>query len=469
MDKSSNEKALKSGVWYTASNFLVKGIGFITTPIFTRLMTKADFGMFNNFTSVLSILTVIITLNLDSTLISARYDYKDRFDEYIFSTLSLSSLSVLLWLVVTNGFADFFASFLGIESAYINAMMIYLLALPAVQLFQARERYLFEYKKTVAISLIVCIGTALLSVLLVVMMSDKLVGRIIGFIVPTVVVGFVLYCYLAKKGRKININCWKYALPICIPFIPHLLSLTALNSMDRMMITSICGAEATALYSVGYSVGMIVTLFLTSLNSAYAPWLGNKLAEESVSEVRRFSKLYLWGFMYLAVGVMLAAPEVLYIMGGKPYMESVLIIPPVAMGCTCQFVYTMFVNVEQFKKKTVGMAIASMSAAALNFGLNYWLIPIYGYVAAAYTTLAGYAWLVISHMFLVYILGYKDVYDYKHVIGSLFLMSLITVAVNMLYDHTIIRYIILVIYIVAMFMIGYRRKNDITAFIGERY
>ena len=41
-------KALKSGVWYTASNFLVKSIGFITTPLFTRLLTKTEFGIFNN-------------------------------------------------------------------------------------------------------------------------------------------------------------------------------------------------------------------------------------------------------------------------------------------------------------------------------------------------------------------------------------------------------------------------------------
>ena len=38
---NNNKKALKSGVWYTASNFLDKSIGFITTPIFTRLLTKS--------------------------------------------------------------------------------------------------------------------------------------------------------------------------------------------------------------------------------------------------------------------------------------------------------------------------------------------------------------------------------------------------------------------------------------------
>ena len=75
-------RAVKAGAWYTASSFLIRSIGLITTPVFTRLLTKAEFGLFNNFTSWLSIITIIVTLNLESTLISARYDYEDDFYEY---------------------------------------------------------------------------------------------------------------------------------------------------------------------------------------------------------------------------------------------------------------------------------------------------------------------------------------------------------------------------------------------------
>ena len=78
---NSSRQALKSGVWYTLSNFLVKSIGFITTPIFTRLLTKEDFGLYNNYLSWLAIITIIVTFNLDSTLISARYDFENKFDE----------------------------------------------------------------------------------------------------------------------------------------------------------------------------------------------------------------------------------------------------------------------------------------------------------------------------------------------------------------------------------------------------
>ena len=45
--------------------------------------------------------------------------------------------------------------------------------------------------------------------------------------------------------------------------------------------------------------------------------------------------------------------------------------PPVAAGCLLQFVYCMYVNIEQYEKKTVGMAMASVVAAGLNFVLNF--------------------------------------------------------------------------------------------------
>ena len=36
---SNGKKALKSGVWYVVGNFMAKSAGFITMPIFTRLLT----------------------------------------------------------------------------------------------------------------------------------------------------------------------------------------------------------------------------------------------------------------------------------------------------------------------------------------------------------------------------------------------------------------------------------------------
>ena len=452
-------KAIKSGIWYTISNFLVRSIGFITTPIFTRLLTKAQFGLYNNYTSWLAVLTILATMNLESTLISARYDFEDRLDEYIISVLAFSTASSLVWCVLLNALYGVLSPWLGLDRIYINCMIMYLIFIPAIHLFQAKERYYFGYKKTVAISMILSISTAALSVLLVMYMKDRLFGRVIGMVIPTVLIGLVLYILLVRRGKRVKTEYWKYALPICLPYIPHLLSLSLLNHMDRVMITKWCGAEDTAVYSLAYTCGAIITMLMTSLNGAYAPWLGHQLADENYSDIRHYSKIYVVGFFLMAVGVMLAGPEILMVLGGKHYAEAKFVITPIAMGCFCQFLYTMFVNVEQFKKKTVGMAVASVTAALVNLVLNALLIPSVGFLAAAYTTLAGYLVLLAIHMYLVYRLRMQKVYDYRFVLIMVCAGLVVTLVITLLYSHNAIRYVFAGCYAVFLVVVFMRYKS----------
>lgn len=463
----NNRKALKSGIWYTISDFFTKSIGLITIPIFTRLLSQPEFGIYNTFISWQTVLLIIGSLQLGSSFISARYDYENDFDGYIFSVSILGVISSFLCGLVLNIIYTPLSSFFGISRLYLNAIVIYMIFFPAINLVQLRERYYFKYKVSILISIVLALSTSLLSVLLVLISENKLHGRILGSILPVVIIGIILYIFIIKKGKKLTISYWKYALPICLPFIPHLLSLTLLNSVDKIMITNIQGEKFTALYSAAYSCGAIVTMLLTSMNTAYAPWLGEMLHKKKYDEIKIFSKKYFFLFVLLAIFIMLIAPEILYIIGGTSYMESVNVIPPVACGCVFQFVYTMFVNVEQFNKKTVGMALASLTAAGLNFVLNLLLIPYFGYVAAAYTTLIGYICLAVFHMLLVNKQGFSIVYDYKFIIKILILVICVTVMVNFLYYNYVIRFIVLLFYWIILFTVLFRNRKEIISFIRK--
>lgn len=465
---NKNGAALKSGIWYTISNFIVKSIGFLTTPIFTRLLTKEEFGLYNNYASWLSIISIVVTLNLESTLISAKYDFKDKFDNYILTMLSLSSVSTLFWALIFNLFSDLIISFTGISRLYINVMLTYLLFLPAIHMFQTRERFLFEYKFSVISSLLLAVSTSFMSVIFVLTFSNKLDGRIFGAALPTIVMGIFFLVYFLLKGKHISIKYWKYAIPICLPYIPHLLAGVLLNTMDRVMINKICGPEDTAVYSLAYTCGALVTLLLTSINSAYAPWLGDKLASNEINEIRNVSKKYIMCFLIFAIGIMLISPEILLVLGGKGYLEAKYVINPVAMGCVCQFLYTMFGNVEQFKKKTIGMAFATVAAALVNYVLNAIFIPIYGYNAAAYTTLIGYFVLLMIHMFLVWKIGYSRIYSYRFVICSVLSSFLVSLGIVYSYEHLGIRIILIAIYVFVLLALIYRKKNIIIRMIQKK-
>lgn len=455
---NNNAKALKSGFWYLIANFAVKAMALITTPVFTRLLTKEQFGDYSNWFSWTSIAVIIVTMSVESSLISAKYDYRNRINQYGLSLISLVLLSTAIWTAIINCFSGFFSDVLSVKILYMNLMLLYCFCYAVINIFQISERYQYGYKKAVFVALLVSLTTAILSILLVLNMQDALAGRVLGTVIPPVVIGGILTVWFIRNGKTIDLSVWPYALKICVPFVPHLLSLTILNSVDRIMITRICGSTDNALYSVAYTCGHMVTILMTSMNNAFSPWLGDKLHDKQYNEIRKVSKYYISLFCILAIMMMLIAPEILLILGGKSYLEAKYVMSPVAMGCVCQFLYTLFVNIEQYKKKTVGMAFASVSAALLNYLLNYIFIPRFGYVVAAYTTLAGYLFLLLVHMMLVRKLGYMNTYSYSFIGLVTITMMVISIGVNILYGYTIIRGVVLAVFIALLIYISFKRK-----------
>ncbi|MDE5563515.1 MAG: polysaccharide biosynthesis C-terminal domain-containing protein, partial [Oscillospiraceae bacterium] len=330
---------------------------------------------------------------------------------------------------------------------YILCMLIYLLFLPAITLFRNRERFAYHYRRSVLAGT----GTALLSELtafiLVLFMPEKLTGRIVGSILPTMLIGTVLYVYFIRRGHKPEPAHVRYALPIALPYVPHLLSMIVLHSMDKIMIIRLCGEEENALYSLAYNCGMMTALLQSPMDEAFSPWLAKRLALGERQTVRQMSLPYFGVLAYGALGVMLVSPEVLWVLGGMQYAEARYVIPPITLGFVCQFAYMMLVNVEQYRKKTVGMALASVSAAVLNCVLNLLFIPRFGYIAAAYTTLAGYLWLYTVHLFLVKRLGDGDLYKNRAILGTMAVLCTATAGVTVLYSHAGIRYAVLAVYL----------------------
>ena len=101
---NNNSKALKSGFFYTFANFVSKGLMLISTPIFARILSKSEFGDYSNFTSWMAIAMVIVTLDVEASLVCAKFDYEKNFDKYCFSISLLSSFSAIVWIVFVNIF-----------------------------------------------------------------------------------------------------------------------------------------------------------------------------------------------------------------------------------------------------------------------------------------------------------------------------------------------------------------------------
>lgn len=465
--KETNVSTVKIAFWYVFSNFLTKGIAVISTPIFTRLMSQSEYGRFGNFTSWESIITVFATLELGSSIARAKYDFADRMEEYISSILVLSNIATfgIYCLVELN--QKFFVDFFSIKINYLRILFLYLLFSPAFTYLQIKHRIYKKYKFSVFFSISSAIVRTTVSIILVVLLEDKFKGRILGYLVPITIFNLVLWLDIMFRGKKISLECMRYACAISIPLIPHVLSGIVLTSSDRIMITKYCGSQATALYSIAYSVSMLASLLWNSMNQAWSPWLYDHMSDNDKTTIWKNSKIYLGVFAVLITGILMFAPEILILLGGKKYYEARYVIPPVMMGCAFQFVYGMYVNIEIFSKKTFIISAGTMFAALLNLILNWIFIPQYGYMAAAYTTMAGYFTLLMFHYFIVkYIVKeYFDIYDTKFIFGTIGLIIAIGAVSFALFRCMIVRYAIGLFYIVFMSISLYKYRGKIKSIL----
>lgn len=459
---------IKAGIWYTFSSFLTKGVAFITTPIFARLLSSDDYGEFSNFVAWIGIITIIATMDMHATVNRARYDY-ENLDGYLSSVAVTGTIiTSVLWAIVLV-FPHFFCDFFSMEMPYINIMFITTMVSPALTLLQAKNRVNYKYKAYVALSFGSALMSTMVSLLLVVLMKNQLTGRIIGQYGTAFVIDLFVYIYILYKGKQFKWSQCKYALIICIPMIPHLLSKYILNQSDRIMIKRFCGASDVAFYSLAYNCAMIPIMLGTATNIAWSPWSSEKIHEEKYGTIRKASYYYILLFYLVVIGIFLLGPEVVYILGGKKYAGAIYVLPPVVMGAAFQFLYNLYVALEQFAKKTVGMAFGTMIAALINIGLNWLLIPRYGYIAAAYTTLVGYACLLIIHYFLAKRTGYIQAYDTRFVFGSVaILFSVMLITLRLYTKDAIIRYIFILIVIIIVAIATYKNKSFIMSILKKK-
>ena len=143
--------------------------------------------------------------------------------------------------------------------------------------------------------------------------------------------------------------------------------------------------------------------------------------------------------MYVILLFLLIGPEIILLMGGNKYIEAINVLPPVVVGFVFQFIYSLYVNIEFYHKKQKDIAFATIIAAVINIGLNAFFIPKYGYVAAAYTTLAGYIVLFIIHFYNVHRLGKTSWYDTRFNFLCCTIALLLLFVISLIYRYRMVR------------------------------
>jgi len=447
---SSLSIELKATFWYLICSLIQKGISVVFTPVFTRIMSTDQYGLFNYYISWKDIFFILITLRLSAGVFGPGLIKNKEDCSYSSSLHGLTTFLVLIWL---GGFCIFnsqLQQITNLSSILLYIMVLHVWTQAVFEMWAKEQQIRLRYRALVIVTLSVALIRPILGVLVVIFSENEAVARVVEMASVDFIAYVGLFIYVIVQGKKLfSAKYWRYALAINLPLIPHFLSQTILHDADRIMIKKMIDERAAGIYSLAYQIAIISVFLNTALSQALSPWTFRRLKEEKSEKIERvgFGALLLIAVVNLFFIAL--APELVFVFGPSRYREAIWIIPPVAMSVFFQFSYLLFSDIELYYEKSNLIAIATTAGAILNLLLNYIFIRQYGYYAAGYTTLICYCFIAVVHYCAMKKvcndnLNHKTVYSFKTwlkisagflAIGFLLLFS---------YSLPILRYIIIV-------------------------
>jgi len=389
----------KATIYYGLSAALAKSVGILTTPIFTRILSGEEYGIYTLYMSWLGLFTLIC-----SSVISPTSIYK-AFEKFGNEKDGIAVSAFLLGIGFTLGICILlftFSSLLELELSLLTILGIQLLCDESVGLYQSIRRYEYKYKSLSLVNAASVIITPFLSIVLISGAGLGYRGRIFGLLITSIIIALphiykLLNIGIGKFKKTLTIYIAKRTLPL----LPYSASSALSAELDKLMITAMLGAEALAKYSVAHTLGLGLGFAVTALASALYPWVIRRLSTEKEDEIEPTFSSILCSLGAMAIVVGAFTPEIFRFLAPTSYSDAENATLPLLLSTLPSFA-TSFITVGIVNAERSGYTFFSAVASVLSGVLfNLFLIPRLKYFGAGLSLLiSSLLGLIISYIFL---------------------------------------------------------------------
>lgn len=457
----------KAAITYLIVNIFQKSLSFLTSPIFTRLLTLEEYGKIAIFFSYQEVIGIIAMFCLQGGVFNnGMIDFPEDRDRFSFSMLALSNVITVITALLFIISYDLVKNIVEIEIPLLILMVTYFVFQPAFGFWAIRQRYEFKYKKVSMVTLLSCASAPIISIsAILIFRKNAVYARLFGY-TGTLLCFYIFFyiLFIIKAKGKIKFGYWKYALSFNIALIPHYLSTYILSSSDRIMIGKLINNDIAGIYSLAYSISAILLAIWMAINNSLVPVTYEYCKNKKYKEIAGITIPILVVFLALSIILILIAPEVMKLLSTEDYYDAVNVIPPIIIGVFFQAMYFIFANIVYYLKKPKYVMVGSIVSAICNILLNYLLIPKFGYVAAGYTTLFSYMIQTMIDYFAMCQVVKKKIYN----LSVLILLSATGCGAAILaphiYDFIILRYMILFVSLTVL----WRKKREILNILKKK-
>lgn len=461
--------SVKATLAFGIASFAVSGINYITTPIFTRILSTSDYGVIAVYNSWYEIIRVFATMTLifPGILQVGLYEHSGNRWKYLSSMQGVITSTTGILAVLYFLFHERISGIIKLSPSLMVLMLFVCVFQSATTLWTTKQRYEYNYKITIWVTIGSAVFAQLVAIIAVLVMRQHpavslAYVRLWSSGAVNIIVGIVLFIYILSKGKKpVDFPLWRATIIVAIPLIPHYLSSVILHSTDKIMISQMVGDDKAGIYSLAATLSSLGVLFWRALSTTFSPFINSKLGERKFKDINDSVLPLLTIVGLTCVLGALAAPEIIRILATKDYLAGIYVIPPIVIGIFLHALYDVFSAVAFFHKKSTKIMIASVVAALSNLILNYLCIKKFGFIAAGYTTMISNLILTTMHYFNMRKIESEKIYNLKFILASIAEVSIGCLACNLLYrTNNYIRYALILVVLGAIFS---QRRKVITA------
>jgi O-antigen/teichoic acid export membrane protein len=418
----------KQTLIYGLGSVAVQAVGLLTLPVFARVFSQAEYGVLELATVTLAALAIFADAGLASASQRSWFDYTDEQDRerrVVMSTAIVVSLAasatICAALVVAR---EPVSEWLFAGQHYTTVVVLLAAALPLTilaQLLRELMRLRFRAWNYMISASLGAALTGFLGVGAVLFLDAGLNGVLWGVVIGTG--GAALYglaVVRADLGATISSTELRTMLAYGLPLVPAALALWALTFIDRLMLARLSDLAEVGEYAVANRVAMPLLFAVAAFATAFSPFILAAHSEdpEAEKELRARVLTYLTaGLVLLALALGLFAREIVDIIApgfDRAYQATGL----VAAGLAAFGLSTVTMTGLSITRRTVHVAAAATLVAAVNIGLNLFLIPPWGMMGAALATFIAYVLLA-----LLYHLHAQRAYRTQYDLRTVFILS----------------------------------------------
>ena len=395
--------------WYSLGGILSRVAAFLLIPLYTRYLSTADYGIIGVTAMVASLVAFVAAVGLPDAVMRLYVDAESskRAQQvfittvFVFQLMFGALLVAFLALFGEQLFGFLFSSvpfspyiLLAIGIGYLTSVI----AVVPQPLFRIRRQPI----RFVILSAIMLSLNVALTVYFVVGRKEGALGSLKGAFVATLLMSIVYVLSIRKDfGWHFSRSQLKRALIFGLPLVPQAISFWLLGLSDRAILAANTSLGDVGIYTLAYQFALVLQVINLSVDAAWRAFVFRAVGSSTQSKwIPRLSTYYILGLAFVAWGIAVFGVDAIALVTPQSYHGASQVLPWLTLAMFMIVFYQVWSGTVLASKKTGGLAVITFVAALLNVGLNLYLVPRFGMMAAAVNAVIGYAALAAGAYFL---------------------------------------------------------------------